>query len=577
MRGLASSTMGLSKSLKHFSPMTSTIAFVGAGPTTIYTLNALVKAAAQSLQVTIFEQQPSAGRGTPYRPGWNDPAMLSNIASIEIPALDVTLVDWLHAQPARKLAALGIDAGEIGERDFYPRVALGDYFHDQFEAILARAAAQGIDVKVRTRCRVLDAASTAEGMILTVRPRSAPVFEERFDHVVLATGHQWPPEPEVRPGYFLSPWPASALAAIPACKIGIRGTSLSAIDASVALALRHGAFEERPDGGLRYAPSSGTEAFHMTMLSRKGLLPEADFFHPIPYEPLTICTPEAIDALIDAADGDLLDRAFVLFKTELAIADPDYARSVDLDAATLEDFCDRYFAERAETDPFVWAGHNLAEARRNHAVRHTVPWRYAILRMHEVIGAIVPHLDQNGYQRFSRTLKPIFVDDYATVPHESIERMLALHDAGKLAIRPIGDDYRIDSHRPEGGAVLHVDGERLAYPMFIEATGQRPLSAKEFPFRSLLAQGIVRDAAPASGKVSRGIVIDDTFHPVSDDVPAGQLFCLSLPFLLGRHPFIQGITSSHEMGEVVGAELARVTSRNSDDGDRVGQNEVQAA
>lgn len=136
MRGLASSTMGLSKSLKHFSPMTSTIAFVGAGPTTIYTLNALVKAAAQSLQVTIFEQQPSAGRGTPYRPGWNDPAMLSNIASIEIPALDVTLVDWLHAQPARKLAALGIDAGEIGERDFYPRVALGDYFHDQFETIL---------------------------------------------------------------------------------------------------------------------------------------------------------------------------------------------------------------------------------------------------------------------------------------------------------------------------------------------------------------------------------------------------------------------------------------------------------
>ena len=55
----------------------------------------------------------------------------------------------------------------------------------------------------------------------------------------------------------------------------------------------------------------------------------------------------------------------------------------------------------------------------------------------------------------------------------------------------------------------------------------------------------------------RGIVIDDAFHPIADDVPADRLFCLSLPFIMGRHPFIQGITSSHEMGEIVGEALAR--------------------
>lgn len=536
--------------------MTSSIAFVGAGPTTIYTLHALLDQPVLPFSLTIFEQQPSAGRGTPYRPGWNDPAMLSNIASIEIPPLEETLLDWLQAQPETRLVALGIDKTEIGEHNFYPRLALGEYFHDQFQALLDRARGQGITVDVRTRCRVADARSEPNAMILTIRERSGALTEASFDHVVLATGHQWPEHPEVRPGYFLSPWPASALAEIAPTRIGIRGSSLSAIDAAVALAVVHGEFVEGDDETLRYEPKAGTDAFHMTMMSRKGLLPEADFFAPLPYEPLDICTPEAMEKLI-AADGLLLDPAFALFKQELTAADPDYAAAIGLADLELDDFCESYFADRADADPFEWAKVNLAEAERNYVAEHTVPWRYAILRMHEVLALIVPHLDGEEYRRFAKHFKPVFVDDYATVPHESIRRMLALHDAGKLDVLAIGDDYRIDSHRPEGGAIVAALGERHAFPVFIEATGQRPLQAKSFPFASLLKQGIVRDAEPgAPTGVSRGIAIDDQFHPVSDEIPEDQLFCLSLPFLLGRHPFIQGITSSHEMGLVVAEQLA---------------------
>jgi uncharacterized NAD(P)/FAD-binding protein YdhS len=50
-----------------------TVAFVGGGPTMIYTLHALVGRAKQPVSVTIYEEQASLGRGTPYRPGWNDP------------------------------------------------------------------------------------------------------------------------------------------------------------------------------------------------------------------------------------------------------------------------------------------------------------------------------------------------------------------------------------------------------------------------------------------------------------------------------------------------------------------------
>jgi uncharacterized NAD(P)/FAD-binding protein YdhS len=301
----------------------------------------------------------------------------------------------------------------------------------------------------------------------------------------------------------------------------------------VGLAVSHGEFVERANGDLSYEPAAGADAFHMTMMSRKGLLPEADFFAPLPYEPLSVCTAEAIEHLINDSDDELLDRAFALFKRELIAADPSYAAKIGLSSLALEEFCDSYFAERAAADPFQWAEQNLAEAKRNYAAKFTVPWRYAILRMHEVVALLIPYLEQEDFQRFTKFFKPVFVDDYATVPHESIKRMLALHRAGKLDVIAIGDNYRIDSHRPEGGVMLQVDGEHRPYPVFIEATGQRPLAARDFPFPSLIKQGIVRDAAPPSAAGgSRGIVIDDQFHPVSEDMPADQLFCMSLPFIL---------------------------------------------
>lgn len=198
---------------EHYAGMNPTIAFVGAGPTTIYTLNALIDHTSVPFSLNIFEEQASVGLGTPYRPGWNDPAMLSNIASVEIPPLAESLVDWLGRQSSERLVRLGIEPCEIDDRAFYPRLALGEYFVDQLHALIDRARRKGIDVTIRTNCKVIDASSGPVGMTLSVRPKRGTPFEQAFTHVVLATGHQWPAEPEVRPGYFLSPWPPPPLPA----------------------------------------------------------------------------------------------------------------------------------------------------------------------------------------------------------------------------------------------------------------------------------------------------------------------------------------------------------------------------
>ncbi|TZG27647.1 FAD/NAD(P)-binding protein [Sphingomonas montanisoli] len=533
------------------------IAFVGAGPTTIYTFCAFLNEVAGPAEVVIYEDQPRAGLGTPYRPGWNDPAMLSNIASIEIPPIEETLIAWLERQPRARLVRLGIDPDEIDDHAFYPRLALGEYFLDQFNALIDRAREQGVRVEIATYTRVTDISAEPDGLRLSVTPKYGESAELSFDQVVIATGHQWPEEPEVRPGYFLSPWPATALQRVPATTIGIRGSSLTAIDAAVALAVAHGTFLETEGDPIDYRIHPGAEAFRVTMMSRKGLLPEADFYHPVPYEPLAICTPEAIARLIAEDCPQLLDRSYDLFKRELAQADPDYSTHVGLEALALEDFAERYFADRAAVDPFDWAVDNLAEAKANYESETTVPWRYAILRMHEVIAEIVPHLDVDALERFNRYFKPIFVDEYATVPHLSIERLLALHRAGCLDVVALGSNHKVNTHGEEPGAIVTIDGEKTHYPVFIDAMGQRPLGLEKFPFPTLLEQGIVNDAGDGEDNAPKGIAVDEHFHPVSEDPAAERLFCLSIPFILSRHPFIQGITSSHEIGAIVGADLAR--------------------
>ncbi len=538
-----------------------TIAFVGAGPTTIYSFCALLNALSAPATIVIYEEQPRAGLGTPYRPGWNDPAMLSNIASIEIPPIEETLIDWLARQPRARLVRLGIDPDEIDEHAFYPRLALGEYFLDRFNALIDRARDQGVSVEIATYTRVTDIKAMPEGLCLSVAPKYGSPAERLFDQVVIATGHQWPEEPEVRPGYFLSPWPATALQRVPATRIGIRGSSLTAIDAAVALAVAHGRFIETDGAAINYRVHPGAEGFSVTMMSRKGLLPEADFFHPVPYEPLAICTPEAIQQLIATDCPDLLGTSYDLFRQELAQADPAYAADVDLHALSLEDFADRYFADRAACDPFEWAVRNLAEAKANYESDTIVPWRYAILRMHEVLAEIVPHLDADALERFNRYFKPVFVDEYATVPHLSIERLLALHRAGCLGIRSLGARHRVNTHGEAPGATVTIDGETEHFPVFIDAMGQRPLGLEKFPFPTLIEQNIVGDAGNGEDNAPTGIAVDEHFHPVTDHPIAARLFCLSIPFILSRHPFIQGITSSYEMGEIVGAEMAHRISR----------------
>ncbi len=510
----------------------------------------------------------------PYAPTLNARAMLSNIASIEIPPVVETLSAWLTRQEDADLARMEVPRERIDDRAFYPRIVLGEFFRAQLALVVARARTRGHVVTVETGQRVVDIEPGPDDIAVAAENGVGETQHHAFGHVVMATGHSWPDWTEERPGYFTSPWPATTLRAIRNVHVGIRGTSLSGIDALVAVASNHGAFLLDAGGVLQWHPGPDTDEFRVTMMSRKGLFPEADFHFPIPYDDNVVCTPEAIEAVIASGRPDVLDAIFALFAQELALADPDYAAAIGLASLDADTIAAAYFGQRDEEDPFLWAARNLAEARANYEDKVTVPWRYAILRMHEVVALAVPHLSAEDLKRFHGGLREVFIDDYATVPHESIERILALRRAGRLDILALGSDYDLDAKAEATGAVLTYSGGRIHFPAFIEAMGQRALTLDDLPFPSLLASGAVRPArsqgpridwgdGPDDGEETAGIDLDEAFRPVSETGLHGSLYCLGLPFLLHRMPFTQGITSSHEMAQIVAGAILGQSSESS--------------
>lgn len=281
-------------------------------------------------------------------------------------------------------------------------------------------------------------------------------------------------------------------------------------------------------------------------------MPEADFYCPIPYEPLHVATEERIAAEIAAGPEGLLDRIFALVADEIAASDPDWATRVSLATLDADSFADAYFADRATHDPFRWAAYNLREVERNKRDRRTVPWRYAILRLHEAVQEVVPHLSEADRDRFDAGLSRVFVDNYAAVPSESIRRLLALRAAGVIGVLELGPDY--DMMVEEERTTIECASETHPFDISIDARGQKPLATRDLPFPKLRAQLLATgDDIPD---------VSDDYTLTAPESAKRRIVLAALPYLMHDQPFIQGITASAEIGRAVAiAATAKPASR----------------
>lgn len=538
----------------------TTIGIVGTGPSGIYSLMHLIDLPAP-LNITLFEQNHRAGLGTPYDPETNDPAMLANIASIELPPVTETLVDWLHDRTDAELADVHISRAEISDRAFYPRVLIGAYYHDQLSKLVRRAEARGHIVEVLTRHHVVDVIAHEGDVVIQVEANGATRLQA-FDYAIVASGHQ---ERDVEDEHeqLDHAYAKRDVETWRNARIGVLGTSLSSIDVAIGTAAEAGRFV-RQEGKLAYVAGDADATFSVTLMSRRGLLPEADFYCPIPYEPLVHCTPEQVDTICTDGKGDCLDRMFELFKIKLATADPGYADGIGLQFLTPDNFAPVYFSARERVPALDWAEANLAEAKANARARKTVAWRYAILRMHEVFGNAVKLLDERDRKRFSKGLKQVFIDNYAAVPPLSIERLLALRDAGKLRVLRLGNEYALQSDDKTGTTRVQTEDGEEEFDIMVDARGQPALTLQELPFPTLRLQIIANERAndpsftadDASDLLESGVEVDDAYALNDGIYSLSRVYCLSIPHLLKLHPFIQGLTSCQELAKAMADSLA---------------------
>jgi len=514
------------------------VAIVGGGPSGLYAFRALAKAAEVG-EIALFEAGERWGLGTPYDPALNHPSLLANIASFELPPLVDTLAQWLEGRTEAERAALGV--GEVSERGFYPRVALGAYFEAQYAKLSAFA---GSRVHGWPGTRVEDVRCGNCGVRVLFCRDGAKLESADFDFVIIATGHRSRPRAS-QAGLICPAYPPPQAPPDQPFHAAILGASLTAIDATLAMALSRGEFSEGA-----YRRREGTAALKVTMLSRRGLLPEADFFFPYPYEPLRACNAPA---LAKAAARGGLDAAYALLARELGEQDPAWAAKVGLEHLSADTFADAYFAQRSG-DPFVEARRNLDETRDNALSRRVSRYRYAILRAHEAFAEVAPHLSPRDLVRFRRGLRRVFIDNYAAVPPLSVERLLALHEAGVLEVEKIAPDYRLEQ-APNGVAVV-VGQERATYDVVVDARGEGEAAPREWPFPTLrlqiLANQMLAGATnPADLSVTDELALSPGVNPVE------RVYCLAAPFLLSRRPFVQGLTSAHELAERAVADLLR--------------------
>ena len=230
------------------------IAIVGGGPTAVYTLKNLLQKA-ERLHVTLFEAGPVAGCGIPYSEAHNTIDMMANITSIEIPPVLTSLSDWVQSSDDALLRRFKIDREAVGDRDFYPRILIGAYYTDQLQRLIAAGETAGQKVTIVTNTRVRDIEpETASFTLYLDTPQGEG--EAHFDAVIMATGHLTDlQKPKRRAGLYRTPYPVQDL------KLGkdraalVLGSSLSGIDAIVALASRYGSFKGGDDD-LTYEPKS---------------------------------------------------------------------------------------------------------------------------------------------------------------------------------------------------------------------------------------------------------------------------------------------------------------------------------
>jgi uncharacterized NAD(P)/FAD-binding protein YdhS len=569
------------------------LALIGSGPSSIYLLKHLLDEAevlkGRISGVSIFEKDSVAGLGMPYSPKTTDRFNLSNISSEELPELPETLYDWMKAQELSDLKSLGLPAGEISESEIYPRLILGRYLSEQYRAILVQLNERGIPVTEYPDCEIIDVQDDEAEE--TVRVITEKAETHTFDRVIISTGHFFKQDDEPAKGFYASPWPISKL--LPKdgeyfnFAIGTLGASLSAFDVVTSLAHRHGRFVKEADRTI-FLPHEGADEFKIVMHASKGLLPHLQFDQEEPMR--DIYRHGDREQILGLVNGDGFMRIHAFFdeicrpalreafeKDDL----PEMVALMDDPESGWKEMVEKLTDEHDYSNAFEGMRLEMVEAERSVQQHEPIHWKEVIDDLIYMLNFHAELMPAEDHVFLQSVIMPFLMNVVAAMPLESGRILLALYDAGRLEM--IAGDVTIEVEAGSKGttqiSVEDEDGEKssISYRMFIDCSGQKPLSLKDYPFPSLVEGGAARKARSAfqdekSGVESMsedrkehlfeedgellyhmgGIDIDGTYRLIGAGGKANpRIYDVAFPHTSGARPYSYGLQACNDTGGIV--------------------------
>ncbi|QPH40884.1 FAD/NAD(P)-binding protein [Pedobacter endophyticus] len=560
------------------------IGIVGGGPTALLMFKKLLDHGDQNISVDIFEKKQLLGAGMPYsRHGALD-EHVTNVSGNEIPALFSSVEEWIAKEHLHTLNRFKVDASHFNDYKVLPRLLFGRYLSDQFKALISRAKQANMVVNVHFGCEVTDIIDDEQAGVCHIVHTNGI---HQFDRVIICSGHHWPTRHEGKvKGYFDSPYPPEKLAHRTDHPVAIRGSSLTAIDAIRTLARANGTFEKSENGDLSYILDQKSPNFSMLMHSRSGFLPAVRFhLEDSHLSKDAVLSADEIARVMAENDGFLpLDHVFKRnFLEPLAAADPAfYAQIKDL---SIEQFVEKMMAERERLSAFELLALEIKEADRSIRERKSVNWKEMLAVLSYAMNYPAKHFSAEDMQRLKVSLMPLISVVIAFAPQSSVNELMALHQAGVLAIVSVGDNSEVLVN--ENGEIVYTyadaSGKKIntVYQTFVDAIGQSHLEMKDIPYPSLLSAGtispamlkfndqllaqkshesgdekIIKYADGSYYQLVTGIAINDHFQVLDRyGATSGRIYMLAVPYIGGYNPDFSGLDFGEAAAKLVTASM----------------------
>ncbi|WP_333863965.1 FAD/NAD(P)-binding protein [Sphingobacterium sp.] len=562
------------------------VAIIGGGPSGLFMYKRLIEKNLAGLKISIFESRKQLGAGMPYSYEGANAEHLTNVSDHEIPALVTTIEEYVQTLSEATLRSYGIDVDDFNRYKVVPRLLFGRYLSEQFMLLKRQADVKGIETQVYLASQVSDIIDLESQSQVKITVGSTETHI--VDKVIICTGHKWPTRHEGNiEHYFESPYPPSKLALKTDHAVGIRGASLTAIDAIRTLARHNGSFEYLETGELSYQIDPGSENFKLLMHTRSGLLPAIRFHQEEPFLANNLLITEE-ELLLNRMENEgfvSLDFLFERnFKAQFKEKDPDFYAMVE--KLSLEDFVEVVLSLREQKDAFEVFRQEHVQALKSIKRRESIYWKEVLSALSFTLNYPAKYMSAEDMIRLKKVLMPLISIVIAFVPQGSGRELLALHDAGRLEVVNVGTESRVEPSSDRGAYYVYTDEQsierKVHYKTFVDCIGQRPLDFADFPFKSLIDNGNISPAYLRFRSVEHakeellagndhmfvapdgaiflqvpGVKIDDSFQLVDQSGRSSQrLFMMAVPYIGGYNPDYSGLDFCSATSEIIAGRIA---------------------